>query len=349
MKKQTKLLAVLSTAVFMAAATPNLYTFAQSTGWVEDGGHWYYYDNDGYSVTDSWKKKGNDWFYLDAEGRTAYDQQIDEFYVDAEGRMITNQWISVANEDEWDTPDSPEYFWYYYGKDGKLVTNKWLNLNDSWYYLNEEGRMHTGRFEQDGAVYYFDDATGIMKTGWAEFEEDSDDPDASTYWSYFNSNGQMVMNQVRKKIDNKLYTFVNGKMQTGLKVITLENEEIANFYFGNDGVMKTGKQTIYNEELDQNETWFFYTDGSRKGQGFHGIRDNAIYSYGLRQDADADLRYAAVKSGDTEYLVNTSGAIQKAASSTKSTEKPDLGTGYKDIKDANGTVWTVDTAGRIQR
>ena len=37
-------------------------------------------------------------------------------------------------------------------------------------------------------------------------------------------------------------------MQTDLQSVTLEDGTSANFYFGDDGVMRTGKQTIFNEE-----------------------------------------------------------------------------------------------------
>ena len=43
------------------------------------------------------------------------------------------------------------------------------------------------------------------------------------------------------------------------------------------------------------------------------------------------------------YLVGTAGNVQKASASSTSSEKPELGRGYKDIKDANGKIWTVDT------
>ena len=48
------------------------------------------------------------------------------------------------------------------------------------------------------------------------------------------------------------------------------------------------------------------------------------------------------------YLVGTAGNVQKASASSTSSEKPELGRGYKDIKDANGKIWTVDTAGIVQ-
>ena len=50
----------------------------------------------------------------------------------------------------------------------------------------------------------------------------------------------------------------------------------------------------------------------------------------------------------TSYLVNTSGSVQKASSSSTSSEKPDLGKGYKDFKDSNGKIWVVDVNGIVK-
>ena len=86
-------------------------------------------------------------------------------------------------------------------------------------------------------------------------------------------------------------------MQTGKQVVNIGEGEVANFYFGEDGVMRTGKQVIYDEKSDENQNWYFHTDGSRKGQGYHGIKDNVLYIYGLRQEADKDLR---LRSGRAE-------------------------------------------------
>ena len=137
-------------------------------------------------------------------------------------------------------------------------------------------------------------------------------------------------------------------MQTGKQVVNLEEGGIANFYFGDDGIMKTGKQAIFDEDLGETQNWYFHTEGSRKGQGFHGVKDNVLYIYGLRQEADTDLRFAPVELDGKQYLINTNGAVQKAGSSSKSTAKPELGSGFKDFKDENGTVWTVNTEGVIQ-
>lgn len=455
MKKQFKFLAVLSTAAVMTAVTPDLAialpgfvqtAFAAAVGWTEEDGELRYKDGDGYYLTDSWKKKDGEWYYLDEDGFISRSTFVDEYYVDEDGKRVINQWLSVANEDEWDD-DAPETYWYYFGKDGKSVMSRWQTVEGKNYYFNEDGHMQTGLMELDGYNYYLgEENDGVMKTGWIQLEHDSDELDEDMVWHYFDSNGRMVMNQVDRKISGNYYTFENGimqtgwyklpeivaeegsetetasdavpaapaiasyqyyeadgkrangwyqiegapdiseegeiftfyfkngspyhaatgvqvftvdskrygfntrgEMQTGLQVVNTEDGEIANFYFGNDGVMKTGKQSIYNEDLDENQTWFFYTDGGNKGRGFHGVRDNNVYHYGLRLDADRDLRYAPADLDGTLYLVNTTGTIQKASSSSKSSAKPELGSGFKDVKDANDKIWTVNVNGVIQQ
>lgn len=487
-KKPIAMMAVLSTAAMMAAVTPAFFTADQAgsvlaasgAGWVEEHNGWRYKDSDGYYLTDTWKKRNDEMYYLDENGEIATDKIIDdEYYVDETGKRVSNQWLSVYNEDEMDSPDAPEFFWYYFGKDGRAIKSKWLKLGEATYYFNDDGQMLTGKQEIDGHTYYFgDENDGVMKTGWIELEDhESDDPDTSSFWYYFDQNGRMIQNQIDRKIDGYYYTFVDGKMQTGWfklpkealnaeqsdnsgtasdmqadtapdttadaasdtetgvtsdaqvnaddetkepsihgyqyyeedgkrasgwytitgaegiseegetfrfyfrngkpfaaetgiqvfsidskkyafntkgemqtgkQVITLEDGQIANAYFGDDGVIKTGKQTIYNEDSGENEVWFFHTDSAKKGQGYHGIRDNVIYIYGLRQQADSELRYAPAEFDGNLYLVNASGTIQKASASSKSSEKPELGNGFKDFRDANDKVWVVNTNGVIQ-
>ena len=463
MRKHRKLAAVLSTTAVLTAFAPLFTTpvLAQSAGWVQENENWSYYDSDGYKLTDSWKKQDGEWYYLDENGNRAYNMQIDDYYVGADGKRVSNQWVSIANEDSWDSDDAPEFYWYYYGKDGKATVSKFKTIEDNWYYFDDDGRMMTGLAEIDGSTYYFGDSTdGIMKKGWVQLDISNEDPEEETAWFYFDSTGKMIKNQVDKKIGGDYFSFRDGKMvtgwyklpetaiasdsaasdvatasnaeadhsttgassstvstdsasgyqyydaqgkrasgwmtiegipgvsaedetyqfyfkngvpyfaktgiqtfsintaryafntrgemQTGLHAVTLEDGSIANFYFGNDGIMKTGKQIITDEESGTSQTWFFHTEGAKKGQGYHGIRDNVLYEYGLRKEADPDLRYSPVAFQENRYLINGSGTIQKATASSKSSSRPELGTGYRDFKDSNENIWTVDVHGVIQ-
>ncbi|HIX15936.1 MAG TPA: cell wall-binding protein [Candidatus Hungatella pullicola] len=450
MKKHVKLMAVLSVAGFMAAAAPGLAApgtafapLAASSGWVEENGSWKYYEDGDYYLTDTWKKRGDNWYYLNEDGVVATNMQIDEYYVDETGKRVSSQWVSVENEEYWDSPDAAEIHWYYYGANGKYISSKFQDIDGQRYYFNDEGHMVTGRYSIDGSTYYFgDENDGAMKKGWVLLASEDEEMDMESYWHYFEPSGKMVENQVDKKIAGFYYTFEDGMMQTGwyklpeettatasdaaanesldsasgyqyydpesgkrasgwktiegieglseegelytfyfkngkpyygedgLKLFTIDSKKYAFnakgemqtglkelevsegttavYYFGTDGIMKTGRQVIYDEDLGENKNWYFHTDGSKKGQGYHGIRENILYIRGMRQEADPDLKVEPKELDGVSYLINTSGHIQKASTSSKSASRPELGAGYKDYQDYNDTVWVVDTKGRIQ-
>lgn len=430
MRKSFSYVTALTAAAFLSMSASTM-AFAQGpSGWVEEDSAWHYYDGEGYMVTDAWKKLDGSWYYLDSDGEIAKEQKVDDFYVNSDGVMVTNQWVRLSEEIDWDSPDTPEAYWFYFGEDGKVTLDKWLQIDGSWYYFNEEGHLMTGKFTVDEDTYYTNE-DGVMQKGWVALKEESGAPSVKETWYFFDNNGKMVKNHTDKKIGDHYYTFVDGKMQTGWAKIsesegetaTIDNYQYydnsgkradgwvqtegiagihdkgqeswfffkegkamhskaglqimtaagkrhcfnekgemqtglqwvstgentsARYYFGSDGVLRLGKQSIYNEDLDLNQTWLFYTDGEKKGQGVYGIRDNNIYLHGLRQDAESSARYASVALDGKNYLVNTQGAIQKALSTSKSSAKPELGAGFKDFKDNNDTVFTVDVNGIIQ-
>ena len=252
MKKQTKLVAVLSTAALLAIGA-SMTSFA-ATGWAEEDGTWVYYDRNGDKVTDKWAKSGNNWYYLDNNGEMAVDQLIEDgdnyYYVDVNGVMVSNQWVAIENEDAGDD-DEPEAYWYYFQANGKAMkntTNKVAlkTINGKKYTFDDEGKMlygwvndqneHQDNTDGDAfksADYYFgDENDGAMTTGWlltdVTYDEATsdyeiapafnDDEDQSR-WFYFKSNGKKVKNTnddntlKGKTINGKKYAFDdNGAM-----------------------------------------------------------------------------------------------------------------------------------------
>ena len=247
MKKQTKLVAVLSTASLLAIGA-SMTSFA-ATGWVEENGTWVYYNRDGELATDSWKKSGNSWYWLDENGEMAIDQLIEDdedyYYVDINGVMATNQWVAIENEDAGED-DEPEHYWYYFQANGKALTNgnnsnvALKTVNGKKYAFDEEGRMLFGWVNKDTAEriddtdgdafkegdYYFGSSDdGAMTTGWLQlditydeatndyeiapvFNEDED----QTRWFYFGSNGKKVKAddgdlEKEKTINGRRYAF----------------------------------------------------------------------------------------------------------------------------------------------
>ena len=246
MKKQTKLVAVLSTAALLAIGA-SMTSFA-ATGWAEEDGTWVYYDRNGDKVTDKWAKSGNNWYYLDSDGEMAVDTLIEDgddyYYVDVNGVMAANQWVAIDNEDAGDD-DEPEHYWYYFQANGKAYKQgdagkvSLKTINGKKYAFDEEGKMLYGwvdentaeridntdgdAFTQDATYYFGDEDDGAMTTGWLLIDvtydaatEDNykyiapafNDDEDQTRWFYFKSNGKMV------KADNEGETkdkTINGK------------------------------------------------------------------------------------------------------------------------------------------
>ena len=323
------------------------------TGMLELDGATYYLGEEGDGV----RKTG--WIELENEDEDLDQDSVWHFF-DNNGRMVVNQINRKINGS------------YYTFQNGILQTG-WFRLPETAQTQDTAADADAGNATASNAdiasnennsgsaatqaapaiaSYQFYEENGKRGNGWYQMEgapEISEDGETFIFYikngrPYYAANGVQVFT-----VDGKRFGFnERGELQTGLQSVITEDGQTANYYFGDDGVMKTGKQTIYDEDLGENQTWFFYTDGGNKGRGFHGVRDNNVYVQGLRLDADRDLRYAPAQLDGVSYLVGTNGAIQKASSSSKSVTKPELGNGFKDVKDSNEKTWTVDVNGIIQ-
>ena len=99
------------------------------SGWVRDGGQWYYLDPSSKVMKTGWLADGGSWYYLTASGAMA------------------TGWVNDGGT------------WYYLNASGKMVTG-WLNVGGAWYYLSPSGAMLTGTHVINGRTYVFD-ANGI--------------------------------------------------------------------------------------------------------------------------------------------------------------------------------------------
>ena len=245
MRKQTKLVAVLSTAALLAIGA-SMTSFA-ATGWAEEDGTWVYYNRDGERATDQWKKSGNNWYWLDSDGEMAIDQLIEDgdnyYYVDINGVMASNQWVAIDNEDAGED-DEPDHYWYYFQANGKALTNgdndkvSLKTVNGKKYAFDDEGKMLYGWVDEDTAervddtegdgfkdgTYYFggqDD--GAMTVGWLQLDITYDeatnddykytaaafnDDEDQTRWFYFKSNGKKIYAEDGDRTKDKT---INGR------------------------------------------------------------------------------------------------------------------------------------------
>ncbi|GAA6270387.1 argininosuccinate lyase [Enterocloster alcoholdehydrogenati] len=334
MKKQTKLVAVLSTAALLAIGA-SMTSFA-ATGWAEEDGTWVYYDKDGERATDTWKKSGNNWYYLDSDGEMAVDQLIEDgdnyYYVDVNGVMASNQWVAIENEDAGED-NEPEHYWYYFQANGKALKNgdnssvALKTVNGKKYAFDEEGKMLYGWVSADNAEridntdgdgfkegdYYFGgEDDGAMTTGWLQmditydeatndyeiapvFNEDED----QSRWFYFQSNGKKVKAsdgdvQKSKTINGKKYEFDQYGAMTAEWSLDVESASDNGVRSGNSSSSTNSVSAKYAKE------WRYFNsveDGSRVSRGWFKVVAAEYLNYDKYND-DEDAWYYADGSGN---------------------------------------------------
>mgnify|MGYP002512599453 FL=1 len=81
MRKQTKLVAVLSAAALLAIGA-SMTSFA-ATKWVQEGEDWVYLNSDGERECNVWRRSGDNYYYLNEDGIMAKDTLIKDDTVDA--------------------------------------------------------------------------------------------------------------------------------------------------------------------------------------------------------------------------------------------------------------------------
>lgn len=287
------------------------------------------------------------------------------------GAAIVNSWQRIQVDDPEGDADADENYWFYFGANGKKVVDTTKTINKRKYQFDERGvaqfkwNFSTASNASQGTAtssvasasnykyYNMPDqcwlATGWIKTVPAEDVDPQGYSDDEEYWFYMDKNGKQAVSQI-KTIDGYKYGFnEKGEMLEGLYALTFDQEkkietyekieEIGDmpgeeeacsvYYFGNtpkDGVMATKKNVSI--ELDDTYTFGFRTNG----EGIHGISDNAIYIKGRKLKADKDRKLEVVTFGGEDYLINTSGAIQKKKTN---------------IKDAEDTYYCTDAKGIV--
>ena len=97
------------------------------SGWVKDGGQWYYLDPASHVMATGWVADGGSWYYLTGNGAMAIG------------------WVNDGGT------------WYFLNASGKMATG-WIKDRGTWYYLAPSGAMLTGTHVINGRTYVFDDS-----------------------------------------------------------------------------------------------------------------------------------------------------------------------------------------------
>ena len=345
MRKQTKLVAVLSAAALLAVGA-SMTSFA---GWEKDeDGIWHYYDSDDEMVEDEWRKDGSKWFYLDEDGNMATDTWVDdEYYVGSDGAMLKNAWIKTTADEDVSDPEDDGDNWYYFGSNGKKVEDDSKKINGKTYYFNEDGEMRYGWYEDNGDVFYLggEDEGWRAESQWLWLEksgldeDDLDDDDNLEVvlgctedddcddegWYYFQSSGKVYTGANKKKINGRYYMFNNhGQMLyewiNGAKVTKGSNAQLdgenpnatpSDVYYMNvveEGWRADGWYQIDGaEDLGANNDtdWYYFKDGKAKKADKTKPADNS----GLTDDG-APVYVAKIKVEGKYFAFNEKGQMQ---------------------------------------
>jgi len=324
MRKQTKLVAVLSAASLLAIGA-SMTSFAK--GWTEENGEWVYLDSDGERVTQEWKKSGSNYYWLDENGVMATSQIVDDddntYYVNEYGVRAKNQWISVENEDDADVNgEEVDTLWYYFGDNGKAYKADTDNLKKKTcpdatgsrtYFFDSEGHMVSGWVDYENDTYYCGtENEGWAYTGWQYLEPD-DDLNSSDYddqeWFNFKSSGKARRNATWYN-KGRYYTFDGNGVMTSdwydLAVASNTNGVATgtnggeNAYTSENGSKGTG--WVYTENAAETDSYWYYLVSFTDANGI--VRNIPFNS----QSGDDMMRAKVIKS--KTYIFNADGTME---------------------------------------
>lgn len=319
------------------------------------------------------------WVNEDAERLTEDDAWKDGVYYLGEagdGAQRKNEWVKLeVEDDENEDDDFDGTYWFYFNSNGKKLSDTTKKINGKNYRFEENGNAvfnwymtASSSTASNGSLYYNQPEQCWRAQGWF-YSVPSEDVDqegydnGDEYWFYAQSDGELITSQI-KKINGYYYGFNEmGEMLDGLYKLSVDGNTIVSYeeiesesdipeedeawevyYFGGnakEGAMKTGKATI---DIDgENYTYNFKKSGSERGMGYHGIQDGELYIKGRLMKADKDAKLEIVNFDGNDYLVNTSGKIQKNKKNAKDADD------YYYCTDSDGIVtykgadkWTAD-------
>lgn len=336
MRKQTKIAVGFSAAALLAVGAS--MTSLAASGWVNEGGSWYYYNSNGDYVTDSWKSYNGQYFYLGDDGEMLTSTLIEDgdnhYYVDANGAMVKNTWVAVPADD--DEELDVEYRWYYFGSTGKAYRKSYgKTINGKKYGFDEDGKMLFGYVEdasytilndEDDPIlsadyYYGTNEDGARHTGWLQYTDALTDKDEDYYWFYFNtSNGKKVVSTM-KSINGKKYSFdADGIMDFKWTEATVGGQYQSATWFGqlSDGSLAKSAwiwnkpyengtlQSTIDDYDDETPRWFRTTSGGALVKDGTKKVNSKWYVF----DADGVMRTGLVALSDPDGAVSGSKLVK---------------------------------------
>jgi len=331
--------------------------------WIQlndtEGAHYIYFGNDGKMIRDKWATINDKTYHFDGNGYMETGWILDNMYFCHydDGHMLTG-WqrledpADVQNNSQGpNLGDASNIHWYYFSTSGKKYmaeTTDYVEkrIDGKRYCFNNYGALMVGWVklydEVDGiGGYKYYDQDGTDHVGWYSLnppEELSGNYPYDVMWFYFNTSGTpqydpdgiATVGDI-KRINNKRYYFnlwgtpVWGlcKMWTGVN-----SGDYETFFFGTQDQCNAQHGKFQITEGNAIKSSFYFTEG---GAGFTGVNGGTLYYKGKLQKASTSEKYAPIRVNDRNYLVNTSGKLQK----------------NKKCTDGDGVKWESDSAGIV--
>ncbi len=338
-----------------------------------DGTYWYYFNETGKRVQDKWMTIAGKKYHFDEDGRMETGWILDDTYYCDENGVMKTGWALLRDPSDSEegpttaaTTTSDDTHWYYFLASGKKFTPEISGMENyaerridgTRYCFDSDGKLQTGWVNLGDSDttgisnYRFCNTDGTVRTGWYSYYPPDDiegSYDRAVVWFYFNTDGRpkcdtdgrLSANEIIK-IGGKQYLFnENGNPVYGLQKVydSATSETWHTYYFGSytNCTLQSGKFTL--EESGGDRVAYYFGTG---GRGYDGVKDGYLYYNGRVQKAESGTGYQVISiptSVDGQYknyLVNTSGKVEKNKSATKDKD------GVKYATNGNGIVTAID-------
>ncbi|WP_036607902.1 hypothetical protein [Oribacterium sp. P6A1] len=270
----------------------------------------YYYSSNSHFSTGSYA-----WFYFNTSNNQKYCAENENVTVKTidgvkygfdENGVMQLGWAKVTDA----TPEISGYMYFSEKSDGNFKQGQ--QISGTWY-------TTVGPMEASGSGSYDEN----LSTGDVEY-------------FYFKGNGYVAAGSnstyLVQSINSKKYLFnEKGNPVYGMQKGYTENDSESYYYYcgssKNDCSVKTGRFSM--TEADGDRITFY---AQSNGRGYTGVKDGYLYYNGKLQCAESDCKYMVCTVNGKDYVVSTSGVVQKNKTSLKDAD------GNKVSTNSDGTL-----------